>query len=194
MLLDEPPNPPPPNPPPPPPPPPNNELAAVIASFAAANKAGADQVQRVIDELRSENADHRTKNRDLSARWAKLAESVGLTKEATPDDIAAKLGENVATLRTVKVEREVEKAAAKHNADADLVMALIHRDKALDGIEDDKLTETAEAKVKEYVDARPNLKLASARPPRSGPPIDPNDTEPKVAGLGGALREKMMAG
>lgn len=157
--------------------------------IATRDREGAATVQKVIDDLRAENATHRTTNRDLSARWTKLAESVGLTKDASPEDVAAKLAENVSTTHAVKVERVVEKAAAKHNADADLVMALIQRDKALDGIEDAKLTETAEAKVKEYVDARPNLRIG--RPSRSGPPIDNPDPDPRPQGLRGALAARM---
>lgn len=93
---------------------------------------------------------------------AKLAEALGITpKEVDPAEVARQLTTAQSEARTLKIDREVDRAARKAGADEDLVGAVLARKGALAKLDPaaDDFTKRVTELVKAEVDGNPRLKL-----------------------------------
>lgn len=120
--------------------------------------------------LNRENASTRVNAKQQAADEARaeLLRKLGLTKdgEETPDPakLAADLTAKDAALRTLTVERALDKAARKAGADEDLLAAVLAHKGALGKLDPTAadFTTQLEALVKTEVDGNPKLKAARA--------------------------------
>lgn len=131
-----------------------------------------DWAQRIIRDTRKEAGDARAAGKKAAdeaqaALTKSIGKALGLIKDDEKPD-PAKLTEQLtatqAEARTLKVERALDKAARKHGADEDLLVAVLAHNgelKKLDPTADD-FTKTLDALVKTTVDANPKLKATQA--------------------------------
>jgi hypothetical protein len=124
-----------------------------------------------VKQLRDEAATNRTKARDAeTAAQAKInaiLEAAGIKSKDEPLD-PAKLTEQLTakddTIRTLTIERALDKAARKAGADEDLLDAVLTRKGSLKELDpsDKDFTKKLDALVKAELDANPKLKATQA--------------------------------
>jgi hypothetical protein len=136
-------------------------LSPEVQEYIKAQIAAADQKARTTSKANAAKE-------ATDAITAKLAQALGLAPDQSrdPDALAKQLTESQRDARMLRVERAIERAARKSDADEELVTAVLLRGgqlAKLDPIADDFGASVAEL-VKNAVEANPRLRATPAAP------------------------------
>jgi len=173
-----------------------------------------DGVQKIIADLRNENASSRTQAKEQAAKEAekaildKLLAAFGKTPEGgdqppTVEELTKQLTEttttsetNAADAKAARVELALFKASIKHDADPDLLTAVLAHKGKLGDLDPsaDNFTESLDELVKKAVEENPKLKATPAAGSSSADHGGPAGGAPKqTKTLEDAISDKLGA-
>jgi hypothetical protein len=120
--------------------------------------------QKIIADLRKEDGDERMAAKTLAAIQKALNPDAKGDEKPTAEALTTALAAKDETIRTLRVERALDKAAAAQDADADLLDAVLARKGSLKELDPSAkdFTSKLDALVKAELDANPKLKLVRA--------------------------------